>query len=191
MKCYLTREKCTAADPDIDDGDSCPIGEYKDSNRETENGLLFDNTCRYYGMARAKELQKIFKEDITTMAKKDFSQVNTGRVYDTIAAATAEPEQEATEVLQEQEAQPKRKERRTYSQQEAAEIMQTLKTSGRKGLKLPRINLAFAPDIYEYVQIMSRVRGENMTDFVNIALRQHMEEHRDLYDRAIEFRNSL
>ena len=33
------------------------------------------------------------------MAKKDFSQVNTGRVYDTIAAATAEPEQEAQNVV--------------------------------------------------------------------------------------------
>ena len=134
------------------------------------------------------------------MAIKDFSQVNTGRVYDTIATATAEPEQEAaevlqdqetTEVLQDQEEQKERKPRRTYTEQEAAEALRTLKTSGRKGLKLPRINLAFAPDIYDYVQIMSRVRGESMTDFVNIALRQHMEEHRDLYDRAIEFRNSL
>lgn len=125
------------------------------------------------------------------MAKKDFSEVNTGRVYDTIAAATAEPEQEAAEVLQEQEAQKERKPRRTYNEQEAAEALRTLRTSGKKGLKLPRINLAFAPDIYEYVQIMSRVRGESMTDFVNIALRQHMEEHRDLYDKAIEFRNSL
>ena len=122
------------------------------------------------------------------MAKKDFSTMNTDRVYNTIAAATAEPEQETA---QEQETKTKRKERRTYTDQEAAEILQSMKTSGRKGIKLPRINLAFAPDIYEYVQIMSRVRGESMTDFVNIALRQHMTEHRDLYDKAIEFRNSL
>lgn len=117
------------------------------------------------------------------MAKKDFSKVNTERVYGVIAEATAE--QEIAE-------EPKtRKPRKTYSEQEAAEIMQGLKTSGRKGLKLPRINLAFAPDVYEYIQIMSRVRGESMTEFVNIALRQHLEEHRDLYDKAIEFRNSL
>lgn len=125
------------------------------------------------------------------MAKKDFSKMNTGRVYDTIAAATAEPEQEAAEVTQKQETAPKRKPRKTYNAQEAAEIMQTMKTSGRKGLKLPRINLAFSPENYEYIQIMSRVRGESMTDFVNIALRQHMDEHRDLYEKAIEFRNSL
>lgn len=119
------------------------------------------------------------------MAKKDFSQVNTGRVYDAIAAATAAPEQEA------QEATTKYKPRKGYSEQEAQEFLQNMKTSGRKGLKLPRINLAFAPEVYEYIQTMSRVRGESMTEFVNLALRQHIEEHRDLYERAIEFRNSL
>lgn len=119
-------------------------------------------------------------------AKKDFSEVNTGRVYDTIAAATAEPE--------EQEVQGKRKEykpRKEYTAQERLDFMQEMRTAGRKGLKLPRINLAFAPDVYEYIQIMSRVRGESMTDFVNLALRQHIEDHRDLYEKAIEFRNSL
>lgn len=128
------------------------------------------------------------------MAKKDFSQVNTGRVYGTIAEATAEPEQEAVEVMQEaaaQEAAQERKPRRTYTEQEAAEIMQTLQTSGRKGIKLPRINLAFTPELHEYIITMSRVRGENLTQFVNYVLRQHMEEHRDIYEKAIEFRNSL
>ena len=65
MKCYLTREKCTAEDAGFwDDGDSCPILKYKDSSRETDTGKLFDDTCRYYGIVRAKELQKIFKEDL-------------------------------------------------------------------------------------------------------------------------------
>lgn len=125
------------------------------------------------------------------MAKKDFTKVNTGRVYDTIAAATAEQEQNISQNQETQETQEKRKERRTYNEQEALEFMQTLKTSGRKGVKLPRINLAFSPDIYDYIQTMSRVRGENMTQFVNLALRQHMEENRDIYEKAIEFRNSL
>ena len=125
------------------------------------------------------------------MAKKDFTKVNTGRVYDTIAAATAEQEQNISQNQETQETQEKRKERRTYNEQEALEFMQTLKTSGRKGVKLPRINLAFSPDIYDYIQTMSRVRGENMTQFVNLALRQHMEENRDIYEKAIVFTNSL
>ena len=128
------------------------------------------------------------------MAKKDFSNVNTGRVYGTIAEATAEPEQEIAEKLPEaaeQEIAGKRKARRTYTEQEAAEILQTMKTAGRKGVKLPRINLAFAPDNYEYITIMSRVTGTTYTDFINHVIRQHMEEHRDIYNRAIDFKNSL
>lgn len=134
--------------------------------------------------------------------KKDFSSVNTNRVYNAIAEATAEPEQvqEAAAVLPEpaaqeaQEAQEdkrKRKNRRTYTEQEAAEIMQTMQTAGRKGIKLARINLAFRPDVYDYVLTMSRVRGETMTQFIDKVLREHMEQHTDIYNKAIEFRNSL
>lgn len=113
------------------------------------------------------------------MAKKDFSKINTGNIYsDTIAEAT-------------QEAQETRKPRKTYTEQEAAEIMQTMNTAGRKGVKLPRINLAFAPDVYEYVKTMSMAAGMNYTTFVNMVLRQHMEDHADKYQQAIDFRNSL
>lgn len=122
------------------------------------------------------------------MAKKDFSQVDTGRVYDMIAEATAEPEQEAQEKQQKKTA---HKPRKMYSAQEAQEFKEQMKTSGHKGVKLPRINLAFAPDVYEYIQIMSRVRGDNLTAFVNLALRQHMKEHGDLYEKAKEFRDAL
>lgn len=63
--CLLTHEVCMATDAGIyDSGDSCPILKYKNSNRETDTGEILDDTCRYYGIARAKELQKIFKEDL-------------------------------------------------------------------------------------------------------------------------------
>lgn len=192
MKCYLTRSSCGASDAGFyDDGDSCPLQAYRNSNRATPEGRIFDSTCRYYGIQRAKELITTIEEG-ETMAKKDFSQVNTGRVYGAIAEATAEPEP-AAEInpAAAQETAQERKPRRTYTEQEAAEIMQTLQTSGRKGIKLPRINLAFTPELHEYIITMSRVRGENLTQFVNYVLRQHMEEHRDIYEKAIEFRNSL
>lgn len=111
------------------------------------------------------------------MATKDFSKVGTGRVYDTITAATAE---EKT-----------RKERKTYTEEEARELMIKMNTTGRKGVKMPRINLAIAPDVYEYIQTMSRVRGQNMTVFVNLALREHMAAHNDIYEQALEFRRML
>ena len=73
------------------------------------------------------------------MAKKDFSQVETNRVYNTISELTQEPQE-------------LRKPRKSYTAQEALKYMNSLKTSGRKGIALPRINLAFTMDNYDYVQ---------------------------------------
>lgn len=106
------------------------------------------------------------------MAKKDFSQVD-----NVIAAVTAE--------------QGARKPRKEYTEQEAREIAQTLHTTGKKGVKLPRINVAFTPDNYDYIVCMSRVRGENLTQFINKIIAEHMEQHSEIYQKAIEFKNSL
>lgn len=122
------------------------------------------------------------------MAKKDFSGINTGRVYAQLEQVTADnPEPQA-------ETKPghkKYKDRRTYTDEEAQEAMLSMSTSGKKGVKLPRINMAFAPDVYDYCKTMSQVRGEPLTKFVNYVLRQSMNEHMDVYEKALEFRNSL
>lgn len=116
------------------------------------------------------------------MAKKDFSQINTGRVYEQIAEATA-----GGDPLEK----PKRTKRQTYTEEETQELLMTMKTVGHKGVKLPRINVAFAPDVYNYITIMAQVRGQTTTQFINHILRQNMETNREIYERAIEFRNSL
>ena len=114
------------------------------------------------------------------MAKaKDFTKINTGNIYaDVITEATQEPQQT-------------RKERKTYDAQEAAEFMQDLNTSGRKGVKLPRINLALSPDMFDYVQVMSKASGLTYTQFFDKLLQEHKAKHADIYERAIEIRNSL
>lgn len=122
------------------------------------------------------------------MAKKtDFTNINTGRMYDQLAEATAEPgqDQEIEKAL------PGRKKRKTYTEEETEALLQTMKTAGHKGLKLPRINVAFAPDVYNYITIMAQVRGQSTTQFINHVLRLNMEQHQDIYQKAIEFRNSL
>ena len=68
------------------------------------------------------------------MAKKDFSNIQTSSIYQEIEDATAGT----------------RKQRRTYTDTEALEAMQEMQTSGRKGVKLPRINMAFTPDNYTF-----------------------------------------
>ena len=111
------------------------------------------------------------------MAKKDFSQVNTNPVYETIAESTME--------------QQKRRARKTYSDQEIEDLQNSLQTAGRKGAKLPRINMAFSKKNYDYINTMSKAAGMNLTEFVNKIVDGHREEHADLYSRALEFRNSL
>lgn len=114
------------------------------------------------------------------MAKKDFTNINMDRVYRDMDEATAE-----------QETPRKYKPRKTYTEQEKHDIMETRKTNGCKGLKLPRINMAFTPSIYDYIRTMARVQGITITDYVNNILEQHMKDHDDIYQKALEFRRAL
>ena len=106
------------------------------------------------------------------MAKEDFTQM-----FDQIAESTADKKTRGP--------------RREYTAQEAAELKEAMQTSGKKGVKMTRINFAIKPSNYEYVTTMSRVAGIGMTEFVNRVLEEHKAEHMDLYNRALEFRNQL
>lgn len=86
---------------------------------------------------------------------------------------------------------PEFKKHQDLTTEERTSILQATGVAGRKGVKLPRINMAFAPEIYEYIQTVARVSGISMTDFVNLALREHARNHEELYSQAIEIRNSL
>lgn len=127
------------------------------------------------------------------MGGKDFTGIDTGRIYDQIKAAAADPVRLPDQLTEEEAAAllPKKKDRRTYTDEEKAALMQRFKTSGHKGVKLPRINVAFAPDTYEYIQTMAQVRGETMTRFIDHIIRRSMEENAETYAKAIEFRNSI
>ena len=122
-------------------------------------------------------------------SRKDFSSANTGRVYGTIAEATAAPDPQDTQ--QPQEAQQTRKERKTYTEQEQQQFRAEGKTKGRKGCKAIRINMAFTPEVHEYIKTMARVRGESITDFTNYIFTRSMEENAAVYQRAKEFKESF
>lgn len=40
-------------------------------------------------------------------------------------------------------------------------------TQGRKGKKLPRINMAFTPENHEYIKRVSRQEGKSITQYIN------------------------
>lgn len=113
--------------------------------------------------------------------KKDFSSVDTNPVYDAIAEATGTRAG----------GKKKYKPRKTYTEEEATAAVESMQTSGKKGVKLPRINLAFTQSNYDFVKIMAQVRGQSLTEFINDMLTEARESHIDIYNKAIEFRNSL
>lgn len=148
------------------------------------------------------------------MKKKDFSQVNTEPLYNMIteatetqdtaekpdtdglvfeeapgAAAAAEPYTPPEEPAEKPKRGPRTFHDGTSAEDKAA--LESLRTGGRKGLKLSRINMAFTPENYDYIKTMSIVSGQNLTEFVNKIIKQHREEHGDLYQQAVKFRNSL
>ena len=112
--------------------------------------------------------------------KKDFTQANTGRgAYNQMAEAIAEPE--------EQQAQEVQRKRTPYTPEKAQEMREAGTTQGRKGCKAVRINMAFTPEIHEYIRTMARLRGESVTEFTNFVFRQSMEYNADLYEQAKQF----
>ena len=108
------------------------------------------------------------------MAGKDFSGINTGRVYGAIEQATGTKGQQGK-----------------ASPQEQAERASALKTQGRKGCKAPRINMAFTPENHEYVKIMARATGKSMTEFTNLVIERYRTEHPELIEKAKDLINSL
>jgi hypothetical protein len=68
--------------------------------------------------------------------------------------------------------------------QQEQEALEALQTQGKKGMKLPRINLAFSPSNLDYIRVMSGIRGESMTQFVNYVIAKDREAHGDKYQAA-------
>lgn len=68
--------------------------------------------------------------------------------------------------------------------QQAQDALEALQTQGKKGMKLPRINLAFTPSNLDYIRVMAGIRGESMTKFVNRVLEKDMEANGDKYRAA-------
>lgn len=117
--------------------------------------------------------------------KKDFSNIDLSPVYANITEAIAEdPGQDPSGTH-------KRKPRKTYTEEEKAAALNSQQTTGKKGIKMPRINLAFTPDNYEFIKVMAQVRGQTQTAFINEILTIARENNADLYKKAIAFRNNF
>lgn len=98
---------------------------------------------------------------------KDFSGINTGRVYESIDQATSKRQQQAA-----------------ASPEEAAQRKASMKTQGRKGCKGDRINMILTPENYDFIRVMSRLKGQTHTEFVNSVLEKCRLENPEVYQEA-------
>ena len=57
-------------------------------------------------------------------------------------------------------------------------------TQGKKGQKLPRINMAFSPENLEHIQIMGRVMGCSATEYVNRLIAADREQRGEIVTQA-------
>lgn len=105
---------------------------------------------------------------------KDFSGINTGRVYGAIEQATSTKGQQGK-----------------ASPQEQAERASALKTQGRKGCKAIRINMAFTPENHEFIKVTARATGKTMTEFTNLVIERYRTEHPEIFEKAKELIDSL
>lgn len=100
---------------------------------------------------------------------------------DTIAAAQPVYNTIIGSAQQEQEPQEVQEAQQTQDIQAAQEAQAT---QGRKGLKMQRINMAFTPTNIDYIKVMSAIRGQTMTQFVNALITQDREKNGDAYEAA-------
>lgn len=81
-----------------------------------------------------------------------------------------------------------KKTQKPASEQEKAERRANRQTQGREGCKMSRINFALTVENDNYVRLMSKARGENMTDFINHCIEKSREENAEFYNNLLEIR---
>ena len=81
--------------------------------------------------------------------------------------------------------------RKEYNNQESKEYLNARKTAGRKGLKLPRLNLSLTPEKYEYLRLMSSMTGTTYSEFIEEALDAHKRQHEETYIEALQLKNKV
>ncbi len=108
------------------------------------------------------------------MAKKDFSQAP-APVYSTLIG----------------NADPRLYEQEEPSAEDVQEAQEELRTQGRRGYRMQRINMGFTPSNLDYIRTMAKVMGMSQTQFVNHLIELHRESAGDRYKQIKELLKGL
>lgn len=68
--------------------------------------------------------------------------------------------------------------------QKQLEAQEEQRTQGRKGLKMPRMNMSFTPSNMEYLKIMAGISGITVTRYVNTLIEQDAANNTERYQKA-------
>lgn len=123
--------------------------------------------------------------------KKNFESISTGRVYNAIATATAEEPKQAEPATDKKDLLARRSRNADPTPEQLRAAQEQNKTQGRRGCRATRINMAFTPEVHEYIVTMARVRGESITQFTNYIFKKSMTDNAELYEQAKAFKNSI
>lgn len=77
------------------------------------------------------------------------------------------------------------------SAQVVQDAQEALKTQGKKGMKMPRINMAFSPSNIDFVRVMAAIKGQTMTQYVNALLDREREANGEAYEAAKKLSTDL
>lgn len=69
--------------------------------------------------------------------------------------------------------------------------LQGLRTRGRKGEKLVHFNMSFTAENMDYIRTMSKIKGQTMTQFVNVIIATERDRNGKIYDAAKEILKNL
>lgn len=76
---------------------------------------------------------------------------------------------------------------KTASKAEAEQRIKENRTQGKKGAKMPRKNLSFTQDNYEFITKFAKCRGSNYTEFVNHIIDEYRKAHQKEFEKMLEF----
>lgn len=113
--------------------------------------------------------------------KKNFGNVNLSNLVDVASGGLAAAAASGAEAEEERRGKTGQT---TADEEEQKERKKDMRTQGRKGCSLTRINMAFTDENHDYIKVMARISGKSMTEFVNWVLEQYRSEHGELYDEA-------
>lgn len=115
-------------------------------------------------------------------SKRDFTKINNDALYNAIEEATAEPAPAAIRP---------RKRDTPPTEEEIQAAREQSRTRGRKGIKMLRVNMAFTPEVHDYIRIMAQAHGQTITQFTNAVFKNDMKRNADIYDQIKALRERL